>query len=508
APPATPAAPPAAPAVRQTEAAPPLPPAIPVERRPVNLPRMETASLDPRPPARTPQGALAGDIGGGTLIPAASEAIALEVGKGTVIRLRQPAETVFVAESEVADVQVKSPGILYVYGKKAGETVLYVVDRQDRVIVSSRISVSHNLTGLQRAIARLMPDAQVDVSSIDGAIVLSGFVAAAQQAEDVRRLAQRFAPEQGGVINQIQVVAPNQVNLRVRIAEVSRTTLKELGFNTDALLTFGSFALGIATGNPVIAAGALLARNPSRVGQGTTNSIIGTFSGKNFDLATVIDALANEGIITMLAEPNLTALNGETASFLAGGEFPVPVAQENNTLTIEFKRFGVSLAFTPTLLARDRINLRVRPEVSELTSVGAIQVNGLSIPALSTRQAETTVELGSGQSFAIAGLLQNNTRQDADKTPVLADLPVLGPLFKSDRFRRNETELVIIVTPYVVRPVSAQRLAAPTDGLVAPNDVERIFKGQFFRQQVTPREEAPRGKDGETLVGPAGFILE
>jgi pilus assembly protein CpaC len=210
----------------------------------------------------------------------------------------------------------------------------------------------------------------------------------------------------------------------------------------------------------------------------------------------------------VLAEPNLTALNGETASFLAGGEFPIPVFQVNNGITVEFKTFGVGLAFTPHLLDAGRINLRVRPEVSQLSAAGAVTLSGFSIPALTTRRAETTVELGSGQSFVIAGLLQNNTTQDISRVPLLGDLPILGALFRSDQFRRNESELVIIVTPYVVRPVSANRIASPTDGFVAPNDVERILGGITYRPQLNDRDQQPRTKEGQGLIGPSGFQLD
>jgi pilus assembly protein CpaC len=245
--------------------------------------------------------------------------------------------------------------------------------------------------------------------------------------------------------------------------------------------------------------------------EGAANTINASYRNGSQDINAAIDALATEGLITVLAEPNLTALSGETASFLAGGEFPIPIAQNgsNNatSITVEFKTFGVGLAFTPHLLDAGRINLRVRPEVSQLSTAGAVQLSGFTIPALTTRRAETTVELGSGQSFVIAGLLQNNSTQDISKVPLLGDLPILGALFKSDRFRRNESELVIIVTPYIVRPVSG-RIAAPTDGFVAPNDVERILGAQSYKQQVPDNGERPIIKDGQGLVGPSGFQLD
>ncbi|MBI3453042.1 MAG: type II and III secretion system protein family protein, partial [Rhodospirillales bacterium] len=325
----------------------------------------------------------------------------------------------------------------------------------------------------------------------------------AGHAEDIRRLAARFAPGEGGVINRLRVDAPSQVNLRVRVAEVSRRVIKQFGFNWESLFSSGGFLLGLATGNPVVSGGSFLTRRSNN------NNVFGGVRQGRLNLNVLVDALANEGLLTVLAEPNLTALSGETASFLAGGEFPIPVPQGNNVVTIEFKRFGVSLGFTPTLIDGDRINLRVNPEVSELTSNGSITINNFVIPALTTRRAETTVELGSGQSFAIAGLLKSDLDHDIKKLPGLGDLPVLGTLFRSDTFKRGETELVIIVTPYVVRPVSSARaLHAPTDGLIPPNDAERILLGRNYSEQSGKQRTGNPISPGRRLIGPVGFILE
>ncbi len=198
-------------------------------------------------------------------------------------------------------------------------------------------------------------------------------------------------------------------------------------------------------------------------------------SGKNYNVNGMIDALAQDGLITILAEPTLTAMSGETANFLAGGEFPVPIPQGNGTISIEFKKYGVSLEFTPTLISENRINLHVKPEVSELTQNGAIILNNITVPALTTRKAETTVELGSGESFAIAGLLDNNQAQTVNKFPILGDMPVIGALFRSDHFVSGQSELVVIITPYIVKPSSEQQLALPTDGFSPPSESERLL---------------------------------
>jgi pilus assembly protein CpaC len=297
------------------------------------------------------------------------------------------------------------------------------------------------------------------------------------------------------LVMNLGVAAPSQVHLRVRVAEVSRDVLKQFGINWDAVFSTGRFAFGLATGvNPVATAGGVLVRNNA------TDSLFGQIVSGNWDINGLIDALDNEGMIKILAEPNLTALSGKTATFLAGGEFPVLVPEGEDRIVIQFKEFGVSLAFTPTIVGRDRISLKVKPEVSQLSNTGAVEVQGFTVPALTTRRAETTVELGGGQSFAVAGLLQNNITHDIRKFPGLGDVPVLGTLFRSDSFRREETELVIIVTPYIVRPVSASMLAAPTDGLVPPSDTDRVLHGREYKPTAVRGRRAPPGV--------AGFILD
>jgi pilus assembly protein CpaC len=443
------------------------------------------------------------------IIASENAAIQIELGEGQLLRLTRPAETVFVADPTIADIQVKSPKLVYVFGIKTGQTTLFAVDRNEQVLADMPITVTHDLTRLNDMLKSMLPGFGVTADSISGAVVLTGNVDSAVQAENVRRLAARFVGKDEEVINRLNVVGPNQVNLRVRVAEVSRDALKQFGFNWDALLQAGSFVAALGIGNPVLGAavGGVFQRNPdTRV----DNLGLG-FNTSNVSLNTVIDAMADEGLVSILAEPNLTAVSGETANFLAGGEFPIPVPQTGTTgtptITVEYKKFGVSLAFTPTLLDNGRISLKVIPEVSQLTD-GLVEIQGFTIPGLTTRRAETTVELGSGQSFAIAGLFQNDITRNLSKFPGLGDLPVLGPLFHSDKFRRQESELVIVVTPYVVRPVSGVRMASPTDGLVAPNDYERIIEGQSYRPQLQDKSPKPVGPNGSGLSGPVGFMLE
>ena len=450
-------------------------------------------------------------------IPATGAPISLDAGKGMLIRLNGPAATVFVANPDIADVQVKSPQLIYVSAKQPGTTVVYAVDASDHVLLHSPVHVSHDLTAVRDSMRQLMPGENINVSSVDNSVVLSGDVSTAGRAEKARSLAASIARgtdvKDAVVVNQLAVDTPNQVNLRVRIAEVNRTALKALGFNwsgtwSDSRLDHST--LNFATQNPFT--------NQAITNENTFTygfAIPGTGS-----LQAELDALASESLITTLAEPNLTATSGQTASFLAGGEFPVPVAGSAAssvggvpTISVEFKQFGVALDFTPTILDATHLSLRVRPEVSELTTTGAVSVPltataTVTIPALTVRRAETTVDLASGQSFALAGLLQHTTEQDISKVPWLGDIPILGQLFRSNLFQHNETELVIIVTPYLVKP-SATALAAPTDGFILPHDIERITTDATYKQTLPGPEKGPQPVGSEqSLIGPVGFKLD
>ena len=437
-----------------------------------------------------------------------SDQVAIQVGKGQIIRLPRPAATVFVADPDIADVQAQSPTIIYVFGRRAGSTSMFAVDENDNVLLRSAVEVEHNLSGLRQAIDNVLPRSKVDVRSIDGGIILSGTVENPTSAQELRELASRYLGEDEQLMNQTRVGASTQVHLRVRVAEVSREVIKEFGINWESLFSTGNFSFGFASGRDLVSSGGSIFRSPANAGGNAPGIGFGSYSSNRASISTALDALAEEGLVTVLAEPNLTALSGETASFLAGGEFPIPVASDDNEIEIEFKEFGISLAFTPTVLSENRISLRVRPEVSELSDNGAITINGLSIPALATRRAETTVELGSGQSFAVGGLLSNDVQNTVSKFPGLGDLPVLGTLFRSQRFQSNETELVILVTPYLVTPVDEPILATPNDGYEAPNDIERILEGRLHHARLHPGRGAPRGPTKQRLTGPVGFILD
>lgn len=432
----------------------------------------------------------------------------LEVKKGRLLRLSTPVSAVFVADPEVADVQAQSPTLLYVYGRRAGTTTLYAVDDDQQVVLRRDVQVRHNVSRLRQVLAEAIPDHPLTLQSVEGGLILSGRLPSAVAAQEAREIAGRFLGEGETLINRLQVAAPTQVSLHVRVAEVSREAIKLFGINWDTLFSPGDFIFGLATGRNFFepTSGSV---NRLLDTSGTAGAIFGRYRNPDVDVNALIDALEREGLVTVLAQPNLTALSGETASFLAGGEFPVPVGtDDNNGIQIEFKQFGISLAFTPTVLSPDRISLKVRPEVSDISEKGAIRLRDLVIPALSTRRAETTVEIGSGQSFAIGGLISNATRSSLEKFPGLGDLPVLGTLFRSTNFQRSESELVIIVTPYLVRPVASAALKTPLDELRPASDLERILAGRLARTGVGPGSGGPGQPGGPRLRGAAGFALD
>ncbi|GBD45150.1 Type II secretion system protein D [bacterium HR40] len=434
---------------------------------------------------------------------AAERALVVEIGRGRLVRLSEPASGVFVADPAVADVQVHSPRVVYVLGKKAGQTTVFVVDAEDRPLLRLALEVRHAVDELRALVTRAVPESAVTVTSLPGGLMLEGSAPSPVAAADIRALAGRFLGEGEQLIDRLRVTAPIQVSLHVRVAEVSREVTRLFGINWDNVVAPGDFVFGLATGRPFGGG----AGNVSRLtdAEGTAGALSGAYRNGDVDINGLLDALEREGLVTVLAQPNLTALSGETAAFLAGGEFPVPVGTDNGDIQIEFKQFGVSLSFTPTVLESRRISLRVRPEVSELSDNGAIVLQNITIPALATRRAETTVELASGQSFAIGGLISSSTRHRLEKFPGLGDLPVLGPLFRSTRFQRDESELVIIVTPYLVQPVAPTALSDPVQGVRPPNEIERLLHGRLAARLGG----APAGGGSlPRLRGGAGFALD
>lgn len=424
----------------------------------------------------------------GTLEPKAGESLSLELNEGQLIRLDRPAASVFIANPSVADVNIRSTQLVYLLGRTPGRTTLFALDADDNVIINMEVVVQHNLTRLREALDTLLPTAGLNVTSIEGGIILNGTVATGTDAENARRITARFIASGEEVINQLAVTLPNQVNLRVRIAEVKRSILNKFGINMDLLLS-GDIVLGLAT-----------AFTPAAIGVTTA---FGSGTRGDLNVTGILDALADDGLLTILAEPNLTALSGETASFHAGGEFPVQVAHGvPPTFSIEFHPFGISLTFTPTVVGENRIHLYVKPEVSSLDFSVAL-ADGT--PGRSVRRIETTIELASGQSFVIAGLLSQSTSENLSKTPGIGDIPILGALFKSEQFRRDETELIIIVTPYLVRPISDRNIPLPTDPFTR-NLASFSGPKKVSTSQVIPVPTGASSATGQTSS--AGYILD
>lgn len=423
---------------------------------------------------------------------ARAEALSIAVGEGKLVTLEQDAQAVFVANPEIADVQISSGRSVFVLGRRTGTTSLVVNNANTGYTREHKIVVAHNILELNTVLRMRFPNLRLTLESAPGSVMVSGQVKDASTADAVMQTLQAYLGEEETIINALTMDAPTQVFLRVRVTEVSREVTQQLGINWQAIGTFGNVVGGLFSGRAIAtAATALLAP-----GQGY--SVLGGYSNSDVSVNGLVDLLDQEGLVTVLAEPNLTAVTGETASFLAGGEFPVPVDQDNDGITIEFKSFGVALDFTPTVLSDDRISLKVRPEISELSPTNSVRINGLEIPGLSVRRVETTVEIGSGESFAIGGLLQNSTRDIVSKFPYIGDVPVLGALFTSTEYQNNKSELIVIVTPYLVRPTAATSMNTPDQFLRPAGDIEYILQSRTGAD--------PLAGDMPRLLGNAGFV--
>ena len=433
----------------------------------------------------------------GKISVAGSGVVQVNTGRGRLITLSRPMSDVFVADETIADVQVRSPTQLYVYGKKTGETTISATTKSGAVVYATTVRVGNNLDSVSAMLGLAMPDAQVVATPMNGLILLTGTVAGPGDAAEAERLVQAYVGDATKVLSRLRTATPLQVNLQVRIAEVSRSFIKNVGVNLQSFDNSGGFQFGIGQGRGAAqyAPGGGLFANTTTASAGTTSlatagattiGLAGKLLGLN--LLSAIDLGETTGQVTTLANPNLTALSGETATFLAGGEVPIPVSQGLGAVSVDYKQYGVSLAYTPTVLSDGRISLRVRPEVSQLDYSNAVTLGGTRVPGITSRRAETTLELGSGQSMMIGGLLQNSHNNNIQKTPFLGDLPIIGSLFRSNGFQRNETELVIIITPYLVKPVnSPSQIALPHDGYRAPSDASRILLGELGSGGNGPR---------------------
>ncbi|MGB5078544.1 MAG: type II and III secretion system protein family protein [Sphingorhabdus sp.] len=426
--------------------------------------------------------------------------IVLSIGRGQQVNLGSAITDVVVSDPAIADVEVKSGKQIYILGKGPGETTVYATDASGRTVYQATVRVGTNLDSVGQMLLLAMPEADIKVTTMNGVVLLTGTVANPEDAAEAEMLVKAFTGGATQVVSRLKNATPLQINLQVRVAEVSRSLSKEI---TGNLQTFKSgtdssgapYAFGVARARDFISdTGQLIYPQ-----NGNTIAGLGRLFG--IDIGAAFDLSEKAGLVSTLANPNLTTVSGETAEFLAGGSFPIVSASSNGT-SVEYKTYGVNLTYTPIVLSDGRISLRLRTEVSDISSQGAVRLAGIEIPATTTRMAETTVELGSGQSIMIAGLLSNQMGSSVDKMPGAGDIPVLGALFKSNGWRRNETELMIVITPYLVKPVSDSEIMLPTDGLHSPHDLERILmskvsenKGDKARPMPTIAPSAPNGPE-------------
>ena len=443
--------------------------------------------------------------------------ISVEINKGEMVRLSRPATSVVISDPSTADVQVISPKLVLVRGKKVGETSFYAMDGDDEQILNATVDVTHNISNLERAVRRAAPDADVEFKTINGGLVMDGFAGSVSESENIRDIASNFIGANDKMVNMIKTNGSDQVMLRVKIVEMTRDNLKRLNINLQNAFTGGggldlqvlqgsNIGINNATNNAVTLSGTPVDRIGllDRGGSLDTNILFRWNGGKQ---TSALDVIENQGLATVLAEPNLTTTTGKPASFLAGGQFPLPVAGQNGQVTVQYEPFGVSLNFTPVVMSKNRMSITIAPEVSTLNFNNPLKVANFSYPILETRKASAVVELGSGDTFALAGLIRSDSNTDISKFPGLGEIPILGTLFRSTQFQNNQTELVILVTPYIVHPVSERKMQTPLDGYVPPSDFQLLLNGQLYDQQPM-KKDALKKKPVPTLNGEGGFIME
>jgi pilus assembly protein CpaC len=421
----------------------------------------------------------------------------LVIGKSIILRSSEPIKRVSIGAPEIADFVLLSPREIHITGKAAGITNLSLW-KNKKLFAIYDLEVAYDISRLKQKLHDVLPgEKDLRVVATQDSLTLSGTISGAENLSQALALAEAYAPE-GKVRNLVQVAGVQQVMLEVRVAEMSRSLIKRLGVNFNYVRggEFGMSVLGGLT-QVVRPQDADLVAGPVGLFVSPAVQALFRFNSGSATWTGFVDALKEDGLVKILAEPTLIALSGKKANFLAGGEFPVPVPQGLGTVAIEYKSFGVGLTFTPTVLSENRINVEVMPEVSELDYSSAIQFQGFLVPGLTMRKASTRVELADGQSFAIAGLLKENIRSDVTKFPLLGDIPVLGALFRSEAFLKQETELVIIVTPHLVKPLNLAEQTLPTDYYIEPGDAEFYLLGLT---EGSPKKQSPstRGElDGE-----------
>ncbi|MGC2777966.1 MAG: type II and III secretion system protein family protein [Bradyrhizobium sp.] len=435
--------------------------------------------------------------------------LALGIGKSVVIDLPRDIKDVLVADPKIANAVVRSSQRAYIIGAAVGQTNIVFFDAQGQQIMAYDIAVKRDLNGARAALKQLLPNAEIQIEGIGDGVVLTGSASSQIEAQQAGELAARLAGGADKVVNSITVRGRDQVMLKVTVAEVQRSIVKQLGIDLSGQLNYGTAVVKFANSNPFTAYGSNLVSN---------NAISAAF-GSTPSVQATLRAMENAGVIRTLAEPNLTAISGESATFIAGGEFPVPAGYSCDPTThvcttqISFKKFGISLNFTPIVLSEGRISLRVMTEVSELSNENAITlsqavssstVNSLTVPSIKTRRAETTLEIPSGGAMAMAGLIQQQTKLAISGMPGLMQLPVLGALFRSRDYVNNQTELMVLVTPFVVRAVAQKDLSRPDDGFAAASDPQADLLGSINRIYGVPGRVEP----GRSYRGTYGFITD
>jgi pilus assembly protein CpaC len=423
-----------------------------------------------------------------------SRFIPLGIGKSVAIDLPADIKDVLVADPKIANAVIRSSRRVYMIGVTIGQTNIFFFDTDGKQIAGFDIAVTRDLNGVRAALKQTMPDADIRIEGVGDGIMLSGSSASAAESQQAYDLASRLVGDGTKVVNGIAVRGRDQVMLKVTIAEVQRQIIKQLGINLSGSAGYGSAVVNFNNTNPFPI-------------NGTPNSGIPNIGGTFKSVTANLQAMEQSGVIRILAEPTLTAISGETANFLAGGSFPYPTppAMTGGAPGFAFQNFGVGLVFTPVVLSEGRISLKVSTEVSELAPENSVTMAGTTVPGLTVRRAETTVEISSGGSLALAGMIQEETKQTISGFPGLMQLPVLGTLFKSRDYRNNQTELMVLVTPYIVRAVAQKELSRPDDGFADPNDQSTVLLGRLNRIYGAAGKTAPPPSE---YRGKYGFILD
>ncbi|PHR52622.1 MAG: type II and III secretion system protein [Robiginitomaculum sp.] len=449
-----------------------------------------------------------------------SKSLNLPLNKAAVIELPEDARDVLVSNPDIVDAVIRTPRRVYILGIEMGQANVFFFRADGTQLLNLEITVAEDVRGLQDAIARLLPQTRIKVDAMRDSLILSGTAPNAGQAASALRIARTYVDDPEDVITMINITGKDQVMLKVRVVEMQRTLTKQLGIDLGVAGRINEVAISLANPAQFSLAGRFLGGAAPTVGLAYTNPATAFTSGVT-SVTSGIRALERVGLIRTLAEPNLTAITGESANFLAGGEFPVPTGRDRDgNITIEYKKFGVALGFTPLVVSEGRISLRISTEVSELTNQGALilssqpivddtgavigTIDGLTLPALKVRKAETTVELPSGGSMVIAGLIQQQTKQALEGIPGIKDIPIIGALFRSRDFLNDETELVIVVTPYLVDPAHPESFATPGDGYETAGDLSSLLLGRLNKVYRAPGAETA----GKSWTGPLGYSLD